>query len=221
MGNGSRSRAAIAAFVVLGQLLIVAPQLYAKLIEPKDPAGDPIRAAVRGFLSDLADGKEKEVRAQLADDAAGVKLVGKYLEAIGAEQSFLKSARKRFPDSNNFPVGPIEADIRGYMRAIDVEVIDVVGDTASMSPGSGFLLGVDLKQVGGQWKIASPTALHGKSEMFLQRKLDVIITALPALGEELEKGKIATEDELGQAVMDRVGKPLQALRKEENASRGR
>jgi hypothetical protein len=186
------------------------------LIETTDPKGDDIRAAVKSFLTDLADGKEKEARAAFAGDEAATKLLDKYVKAIAASQDFRKAAAARFPDNPDLARGGVDEAIRGYIRAIPVETIiidDAGGDTASMSPGHGFLLGVDLKRVDGKWKIASPTALHREREKRLAEELDAVCELLPALTEEVASGKLATAEAVMNAGQQRLGERLEAIEK--------
>ena len=182
-----------------------------RIIETNDPAGDPMRNAIRQFLTDLADGNERRVREQFAGDDAAKSLLDRYLKAVAASQAFRAAAQKRFGESTPLAQAGVDDEIRRYVRAIPVETIIVDGNTASMSPGSGFLLGVDLTQVNGAWKISSPTALHGDNEAKLTRKLDVMIANLPALTTEIESGKLATEDAAMQAARDRIGSALRAI----------
>src|SRR3954452_25103491 len=98
-----------------------------RVIETDDPAGEPMRTAVRQFLTDLADGNEKRDREQFAGDDAAKSLLDRYLKAVAASQAFRAAAQKHFGDSTPLAKAGVDEEIRGYVRAIPVETIIVDG----------------------------------------------------------------------------------------------
>jgi hypothetical protein len=186
----------------LAPLVFAAPApVESKLIKAKDPAGDEVRAAVAQFLADLADGNEKKVREEFAGDGEGRKLLDKFLKTISASQQLQKAMKTKFGDvPAAAKEGVIETGIRTYIHAIPVETIMVDGDTASMSPGGPIIDGVDLKRVGGVWKVSYPTALHHEDERSLNRVLDAAAAAEVSVAARVEKGEFKSAAEAEAAL---------------------
>jgi hypothetical protein len=184
-----------------------------KMIQPDDKSGDDIRAAAKQFLTDLADGKAKEARAECTGD--GAKMLDRYITAISLGRELKDAANAKFPNNADFDQNMLSPDkaMRDSAQAIPGEVITVddAGTHASITRASELVQGVELTRVDGKWKVSNLLSLHGKDEEIAAAVVDAMNAELPSLIARVKKGDFSSADAVMSAMDDAMFSSLRKM----------